>query len=61
MLFDGRIGKYNGIPYTANLKDNVMPYNRKPYKSQQLYEAPIKRELECLVKLGMLKKINHSE
>ena len=32
VLFDGRLGKYNGLPHTIYLKDNVTPYHGKPYK-----------------------------
>ena len=55
VLFDGRLGKYNGPPHTIHLKDNVTPYHGKPYKIPQIYEATLKAEVECLVKLGVLK------
>ena len=61
ILFDGRLGKYNGPPHTIHLKDNVTPYHGKPYKIPQIYEAQLRREVERLVKLGVLKKVNHSE
>ena len=33
VLFDRRLGKYNGLPHTIHLKDNVTPYHRKPYNN----------------------------
>ena len=61
VLFDGRLGKYNGPPHTIHLKDNVTLYHGKPYKFPQIYKAQLRKEVECLVKLGVLKKVNHSE
>ena len=61
MLFNGQLGKWIGSPHTIHLKDNVTPYHGKPYKIPQIYEATLKMEVECLVKLRMLKKVYHSE
>ncbi len=43
------------------MKDNVTPYYGKPYKIPQIYEAQLKAEVERLVRIGVLKKVNHSE
>ena len=43
ILFDGRLGKYNGPPHTIHLKDNVTPYHGKPYKIPQIYEAQLRK------------------
>ena len=61
ILFNGQLGKWVGPPHTIHLKDNVTPYHGKPYKIPQVYEATLKAEVERLVKLGVLKKVNHSE
>ena len=60
-LFDGQLGRYAGPPHTIHLKDNVNPYHGKPYKIPQIYEAQLKKEVERLVRIGVLKKVNHSE
>ena len=61
ILFNGQLGKWTGPPHTIHLKDNVNPYHGKPYKIPQLYEATLKLEVERLVKIGVLKKVNHLE
>ena len=55
------MGRWIGPPHTIHLKDNVTPYHGKPYKIPQIYEATLKAEVERLVKIGVLKKVNHSE
>ena len=60
-MFDGQLGKWTGPPHTIHLKDNVTPYHGKPYKIPQIYEAQLKAEVERLVRIGVLKKVNHSE
>ena len=61
ILFDGQLGRYTGPPHTIHLKDGATPYHGKPYKIPQIYEAQLKAEVERLVKIGVLKRVNHSE
>ena len=61
VLFDGQLGRWTGPPHVIHLKDNVNPYHGKPYTIPQIYEATLKLEVERLVKIGVLKKVNHSE
>lgn len=61
ILFDGQLGRYADPPHTIHLKDNVTPYHGKPYKLPQVYEAQLKAEVERLLRIGVLKKVNHSE
>jgi len=61
ILFDGQLGRYTGPPHTIHLKDGVTPYHGKPYKIPQIYEAQLRAEVEPLVKIRVLKKVNHSE
>ena len=61
ILFDGSLGRYNGPTHKIHLKDNVTPYHGKPYKIPQAFEAQLRAEVERLVRLGVLKKVNHSE
>ena len=61
VLFDGQLGRWKGNPHIIHLKDKATPYHGKPYKIPQVYEATLKLEVERLVKLGVLKKVNHSK
>ena len=60
-LFDGTLGQWTGEPYKIQLQDNVDPYHAKPFPVPHAYEATLKTEVERLVKIGVLKKVNQSE
>ena len=60
-LFDGTLGKWIGRPYNVELREGVLPYHAKPYPIPKSYEMTLKLELERLCRIGVLKKINHSE
>ena len=60
-LFNGELGRWKGPPHTVHLKDKINPYHGKPYKIPQIYEETLKAEVERLVKIGVLKRVNHSE
>ena len=60
-LFDGTLGKWTGTSYNIELKDNVKPYHARPYAVPKAYEQTLKQEVERLCKVGVLKRINHSE
>ena len=60
-LFDGTLGRWTDDPYKIQLKDNVEPYHAKPFPVPHAYEATLKTEIERLVKIGVLKKVNRSE
>ena len=60
-MFDGQLGRYTGPPHTIHLKEGATPYHGKPYKIPQVYETQLRAEVERLVKIEVLKKINHSE
>ena len=40
------------------LKENAEPYHAKPYPIPKCYEKTFRLEVERLVKLGVLKKVN---
>ena len=61
ILFDGTLGKWEGKPYHIDLRDNVTPFHAKPFSIPKMYEHTLKMEVERLVKLGVLRKINNSE
>ena len=60
-LFDGTLGRWTGDPYKIELKDNVEPYHAKPFPVPHAHEETLKREIERLCKLGVLKRVNRSE
>ena len=60
-VFDGTLGKWIGRPYNVDLRKDAVPYHAKPYSIPKSYEMTLKLEIERLCKLGVLRKINHSE
>jgi hypothetical protein len=60
-LFNGSLGTWNGKPYDIELKPDAKPYHSRPFPVPKIYEATLKTELECLVKAGVLKKVNRSK
>ena len=61
MLFDGTLGMWKDTTLDIELKPDVQPYHAKPYPIPRAYEATLKMEVERLCKIGVLKKVNHSE
>ena len=57
------LGKWIGRPYNVDLRKDAVPYHAKPYSIPKSYEMTLKLEIELqrLCKLGVLRKINHSE
>ena len=55
------MGKWEGEPYHIDLRDNVTPFHAKPFSIPKMYEHTLKMEVERLIKLGVLRKINNSE
>ena len=60
-MFDGTLGNYTGSTYKIELKEKVAPYHAKPFPIPKVLETTLKKEVERLVKIGVLKKINNSE
>ena len=60
-LFDGTLGKFTGKPYDIKLKPNVTPQHVRSFPVPKLHELTLKTELDRLVKIGVLKKVNRSE
>ena len=55
-LFDGNIGTWKPEPVHLELKSNATPYHGKPYPVTVKDKGKFKREIECMVKLGVLAK-----
>ena len=60
-MFDGTLGTYTGSDYKIELKDGIKPYHAKPFPIPRIHEETLRKEVERLVKIGVLKRINNSE
>ena len=60
-MFDGTLGKYTGSDYTIELKEDAKPYHAKPFPIPNIHELTLKKEVNTLIKIGVLKKINDSQ
>ena len=60
-MFDGTLGTYKGSEYKIELKEGIKPYHAKPFPIPRIHEETLKKEVERLVKIGVLKRINNSE
>lgn len=60
ILFDGTLGTLKDHAYNVELKKGVKPYHAKPYPIPKCYEDTFKMEVNRLVQLGVLKKVNRS-
>ena len=59
-MFDGALWNHTGSKYKIELKENVKPYHAKPFPIPKIHEPTLKKEIERLVKIGVLKRINNS-
>ena len=60
-MFDGTLGTYKGSEYKIELKEGIKPYHAKLFPIPRVHEDTLKKEVERLVKIGVLKRINDSE
>ena len=61
-LFDGTLGTFNMDPYDIELVEGAQPFHlKRAYTIPQAYLKTVKLEVERLVQLGILEKINDSE
>ena len=60
-MFDGTLGNYNGSDYKIELNDGVRPYHAKPFPIPRIHEETLKKEVNRLVKINVLKRINNSQ
>ena len=59
-LFEGRLGQMPGEPYEVTLKPHVKPYHARAFGIPQIHVATLKKELERLSDLGVIKKDSSS-
>jgi hypothetical protein len=60
-LFDGVLKEYPGQPMHIDLQPNASPVYRRPYPVPQVHLATFKKELDHLVKIGVLSPVRDTE
>ena len=61
VLFDGTLGLWKGETLSLKLKQDAQPYHARAFPIPKCYELTLRQEVDCLVKIGVLKKVNRSE
>jgi len=56
MLFDGTLGDWQTAPVGFKLKPDAKPYHGRAFPIPRIHLEVLKREVDRLVKLGVLKK-----
>ena len=60
-LFDGTLGRWTQPDYHLELKPDVKPYHAKAFPVPKVHMETLRREVERLCKVGVLKRVNRSE
>ena len=60
-LFDGTLGTWNTEPVKLDLKPDAAPFYTHPYQIPRVHEQTLRKEVERLIQLGVLKKCIDSE
>ena len=55
-LFDGTLGDWKTEPVSFELKEGAKPYHGKPYPVPRIHKHTTRKEVDCLVELGVLKR-----
>jgi hypothetical protein len=55
-LFDGTLGNWNRPLISIELKEGATPYHDRPYPVAQVHKATLKKEINRLCSIGVLKK-----
>ena len=59
-LFDGTLGEFHTNPVHLDLKEGAVPKHHKPFPVAKIHEVTLKKELERLCKIGVLRKCSNS-
>ena len=59
-LFDGTLGDFLTEPVHLELKEGTQPKHHKPFPVPKIHEVTLKKELERLCKIGVLRKCSNS-
>jgi len=60
-MLDGTLRNYSGSDYKIELKDDVKPFHARLVPIPRIHEETLKKEVERLIKIGVLKRRNNSE
>ena len=60
-LFDGQLGNWKGNPVEIPLKENAKPYHTRAFPIANIHQGIFKKDLDRLVSIGVLTKVNCSE
>ncbi len=60
-LFDGTLGAWTHPDYKIELKEGVKPYHARSFPVPKVHYETLKKEVERLCKVGVLKRVNRSE
>ena len=60
-LFDGQLGDWVGNPVEIPLKEGSKPYHARAFPIPNIHEQTFKKDLDRLVSIGVLRKVNRSE
>ena len=60
-IFDGTLGEWKTDPVDFELVDEAKPHSQRHYPVPHLYKETFKKELDRLVKLGVLEPVQQSE
>jgi hypothetical protein len=61
LLMDGTLGQWVGDPYDIQLKPGAKPYHANVFPVPCVHLNIFKCKIEWYVKIGVLKRVNHSE
>jgi len=60
-LFDGTLGDWNTTPVHFELKEGAKPYHGRPFPVPRIHRETMKKEVDRMVKLGIMKWEGESE
>jgi len=60
-LFDGTLGSFDTKPLHFDLNEKAKSFHSKAYPVPHIHARTFKRELERLVEIGVLRKVNNSD
>ena len=60
-LFDGSLGTWKGEKLHIEIKEGAKPYHARAFPIPKSREEGLKKEINRLCQLKVLKKVNHSE
>ena len=56
-IFDGTLGNYTGSNYKIELREGVKPYHAKPFPIPKVHEETLRKEVNKLDEIGVLKQL----